>query len=375
MRENFDPKNIKITPETFTKVKQMFRQNKCFYPGCENKAIRAHSIQEAGPLQTISGNINIQESQVYSIEDDFEFDAATGAKISKQKVEKKLHSCSISTASTFTGFCIEHDALFHPIDNNSYDGSKFQNFLYAYRTFAYSQHKYYEMLKASEGMQDMRNDLAGSMETLTDTIKGFESMQLPFDIKSLGLSNLTGNLAELYSGTIEKLDKVVNTALLGLALEKDRFDHAVENKTYSSFQYYARSIDGVYPITSSCVIPFLDTMVIPSSDGVVYSPNYALNILPEKQTGKTHIIFGVFPENPNVQLFYSKLNVKSDTELLKFISDILIRWGQNTYFSPNYWNTLSNDEKNAIIEARNNKEKNEDFGIMQHKFNLFGAHS
>lgn len=80
------------------------------------------------------------------------------------------------TATTFSGFCGFHDKIvFQPIEDNDYDGSLKQNFLYAYRAFAFEYHKKHEaynalclslqskpsLIKENWFVQDLRGHEAG----------------------------------------------------------------------------------------------------------------------------------------------------------------------------------------------------------------------
>ncbi|GLU53272.1 hypothetical protein [Dyadobacter frigoris] len=82
----------------------------------------AHSIQNNGVLSKISENGHV-----------------VGFSLDKNGFEDKEIGKNI--ASTFLGFCNNHDAIFYPIETNSYSGTDEQHFLYAYRAFVVSFHK------------------------------------------------------------------------------------------------------------------------------------------------------------------------------------------------------------------------------------------
>ena len=95
----------------------------CIYPDkscCSEKIIKAHSIQNNKILARISDN-----GKVYmpAAKPELHF------QLQKEYGRKE--------ASVFTGFCGFHDkTVFQPIEDNDFNGSKEQIFLYVYRAFA-----------------------------------------------------------------------------------------------------------------------------------------------------------------------------------------------------------------------------------------------
>lgn len=86
----------------------------------------AHSIQNNGILSKIVENGHVMG---YALDkSDFE-----GKEIGKNH------------ASIFWGFCNKHDAIFKPIEDETYVNSSEQNFLFAYRAFVVSAHKKMEV--------------------------------------------------------------------------------------------------------------------------------------------------------------------------------------------------------------------------------------
>jgi hypothetical protein len=100
---------------------------KCLHPEaphlCGDIHIKAHSIQKSGLLKIIARN-----NHVYRV------DSSYGGFI-KTNGEINFTLKSINKVSTFKGFCGTHDStLFSLIDNNKFDETKEQAFLYAYRS-------------------------------------------------------------------------------------------------------------------------------------------------------------------------------------------------------------------------------------------------
>lgn len=103
--------------------------NRCLEPrmACENRAIRAHSIQNRNVLDLIA-----TDDHVVMLREIF----------SKQKVDIDFKSVGRNEASTFTGLCSLHDTeLFAPIDTKLLDfENREQLFLLAYRSVCRELH-------------------------------------------------------------------------------------------------------------------------------------------------------------------------------------------------------------------------------------------
>lgn len=108
---------------------QRLRYGRCLDPtlSCEHKAIRAHSVQKATAIDLIAENNHVSEIKF---------------KLVKKKPECRFELIGRNNASTFTGFCSEHDAeIFRPIDTKplSIDDEE-QLFLLAYRSVSRELH-------------------------------------------------------------------------------------------------------------------------------------------------------------------------------------------------------------------------------------------
>ncbi len=106
-------------------LKKQSQRGRCLHY-CEgtrcDKVISAHSIQKQGQL-----NLMAEEGHVYRLSADLSI-LKSGSGV------PRLKKVGINRASTFAGFCKEHDnTLFEPIDNFPLVPTKHQVALYAYR--------------------------------------------------------------------------------------------------------------------------------------------------------------------------------------------------------------------------------------------------
>ncbi len=114
--------------------KSKFKQ--CIHPQqeeCKGKiGMKAHSIQNTRVLGRL-----VRDNHIWIINNDV------------NNIGPEFKLVGRNQATTFTGFCNEHDVkIFAPIEKeNLYSGTEEQHFLYAYRSFARSYHKKLEELK------------------------------------------------------------------------------------------------------------------------------------------------------------------------------------------------------------------------------------
>lgn len=193
-------------------IKSKTVHRECLHPDagkdqCSKKIIDAHSIQKSGPLKHIVDETN----HVYT----FGADNNGKDEISKLGWQK---------ASTFKGFCGAHDkAMFSPIEDESYKGSKSQCFIAGYRAYALEYFKKVSAIKAlpfmkenvDRGMiQEEQVELQRALETMNQGfMKGIEDFketldlyvnhhqQLSYDSFKSASFYFTGDLSVVVGGT------------------------------------------------------------------------------------------------------------------------------------------------------------------------------
>jgi hypothetical protein len=116
------------------RIGQFYKTNnlafeKCLEPtlSCKNSAIRAHSIQNARSLDFL-----VENGHVISVR----------AEIKNNAPDVRFAKVGRNSASTFTGFCAQHDAdIFRPIDTQPFDDTNREHlFLLAYRSVTRELH-------------------------------------------------------------------------------------------------------------------------------------------------------------------------------------------------------------------------------------------
>lgn len=116
----------------------------CFYPGCNSTdIIKAHAIQNTGILNQLSVN-----GQVYM------------PKPKANGMLPRLIKYGRKQATTFTGFCGEHDKkIFQPIEDENWQVNAKNVFLFSYRTFA---SEYQVKMESSNRFRILRDKLGNN---------------------------------------------------------------------------------------------------------------------------------------------------------------------------------------------------------------------
>ncbi|GAB5417844.1 MAG: hypothetical protein Crog4KO_24080 [Crocinitomicaceae bacterium] len=367
-------RRLKISPAEFSKFKQHFKLNRCFYPGCDKKAIKAHSIQENGPLRLISDSVQSQENQVYFLDDDLRHIPEIDAIGSIQEELKKMKHRGIKEASTFAGFCDEHDKEFSDIENQSFTRSERQCFLFTYRAFAYNMHQTSAGFQGTEKVNEMTMDKLSELDEI-EKPEGIENSPIE------GLEELWASVEQMKStaskvikGALSTINDVVKVGLTEMdVVRKQELDNMIRSGDYSKLSYCVRSIDGIFPIASSAIISYLDdNLIIQSDDGIAYSACYTLTVLPDENSYRTHFIIGALDENPNIPIQMERFKKMRTSEFLQTMSNMLIFRGQNTYLSPRLVQKMTPAAIERFIEIRvSRRESNQDLGVENSEINLF----
>ncbi|MCE2453841.1 MAG: SEC-C domain-containing protein, partial [Nitrospinae bacterium] len=131
-RENQTPLQRWEVSNTF---KQAYTAKTCLAPEtllgkCNGKIVRAHTVPKSGSLQRIA-----REGHVYSFVPSLESPEKW-----QDSFVPKLRG--INKASTFSGFCSQHDnAIFAPLEKKAFRGTPEQCFLLGYRALVLELYK------------------------------------------------------------------------------------------------------------------------------------------------------------------------------------------------------------------------------------------
>lgn len=306
---NFQRNDFVDNKSFFNKKRKILNRKECLHfnagPGC-NSIIKSHSIQNHHQLDTIARN-----SHVYTI--NFDNPRHMGTYTLK----------GIKEMSTFHGFCGKHDnELFHPIDDYPFSDSGEQAMLYAYRALCkeiYTKQNAYQLVMA-----------------------GYESIS-----NEESKDDLRCHVIGQYSG------------LCSLKKAKNFYDNSLRLKNYSDAHYLLFIISGKMNIVFSSLIEpdydfsgnILQDLGDLSKDLqlITYSSVWISDV-------EWGFLFSWHKEYDEICLKYIG-NLLEKCYKLSDFNDYLFRLTivcENSAFSPDWWEALSEQQRVEITDYSNN---------------------
>jgi len=288
--------------------------SKCLHPEASNKTcnkiISAHTIQRSRILKKIA-NSNNHVLSFYPPEPD-------------KDARLKVHNIGWKKASTFQAFCGYHDEMtFVPLEKKEFIGSKEQIFLIAYRALCWELYQ-----------------------------KERASLAFP-NIKSNVDQGLTKNLQI-------KMQEMINAQILGnkkgirdLQVAKMKMDEVLITRKYDLYRYFEIILKGNSIVAATGAIS--PTFSLAGSKlQTLHDPNSVIQLLAfgidVRSDNLISIVFLWDKEHLASQKYVNDLNALNDKELAEFLLQFFFAFCENTYFSKSWWDTLSNEKKNKIIE-------------------------
>ena len=156
--------------------KSLFKE--CLHPDkskCTEKIIKAHTIQRNKFLSRIAENGIVL---MPCPKPDFSLEL--------------MHEYGLASATIFTGFCSYHDkTTFQSIEDNPFEGTTEQVFLYTYRAFAY---EYYRKRVASSSIKHFSSS-QNQDDLVEDNINGYDISAMDYEDEKAIFDNalLSGN--------------------------------------------------------------------------------------------------------------------------------------------------------------------------------------
>ena len=291
-------------------ISQYFKKRaikRCFYPEhseCSSKVINAHSIQNNKCLSLLTERVDNNEG-LYSFS---KYSFLEDGRLQLELTGRKA-------ASTFSGFCTFHDqTLFKDIDNNDFDYSSKQMFLYSYRAFAQAYHKKMEELKGQHG----------------DSILKQKAEQDIWEDTTLGCEVSYRDLRKHYY-SINKM---------------------LREQDYNQLDFYVYKKKGLYPIAASgCLIPAFSPQGEPNNSFFDLTKDcYPLIMTVLPGSSNTYVIFAYYRNDTFSQGLINELRFRfwDNLWIEKVISSFLVFDMENTCISPYIWESMNYIEQEQL---------------------------
>ena len=280
------------------------RFNRCLAPfhSCDERAIKAHSIQNNKVLKDLSVNGHV--IMLY-----LEQNLDKGPIISFKNVGK-------NDATTFAGLCAKHDnGLFQPIDGNDFDlYRKNHLFLLAYRSV----------------LKELYSKMAAA-----DQINRVYAKAVDYKM--------------VHSHNIDLLSKMVVTKLAeaySFYRFKHYFDCIYKYEDYELIEHQIIKIDHNYPTIAVNSI-YSPVNYLSTLETRLFPPCILLNVFP--QGDFTFVVFSYFKEHSSKIKNYIDIITNANGDCQKYlVSKIILSNCENFVLSPTYYATFNQEKKRKI---------------------------
>lgn len=306
------------SPQALFKQAESCKLRKCLHPlaangVCSNKIIEAHTISRSSTLSKIAN----KQNKVLTFHRSRGLQEGTGIPDLKGWRE----------ASTFTGFCAKHDSeLFAPIETREFLGTPEQCFLVGYRALCHENYQ-----KEVSHIRTTR-----FIQLIRDERPHHEAMRI--------LDNLSPFAEGLAKGLADTQEK------------KKIFDQIAISKDYSALSSFTVSFDGELTVASTGaptpnydlkgnqiqVLHDFNSPISPILFGPVGTPQ-----------GATIVFNWPAAERPAQQFMDSLMEVEAQ-ELPRLITQLSFFYLENTFFSQQWWNSLSKEDQTIVFQLASN---------------------
>ncbi|MFH0957361.1 MAG: SEC-C domain-containing protein [Pseudomonadota bacterium] len=298
------------------KVRKHFSSKYCLHPLaqhglCKGDIIRAHTIQRTGGLDAVAEN-----NHVYGFKPSFSNLKRNNGFVSPQLI-------GVRTASTFSGFCQLHDSkTFAPIEQQSFVGTSEQCFLHSYRGLCREVFTKKAAFDSNIFMRDMDR---GSPAEIQKTIQFIASEEKRGWAK--GLSNILAIKRDFDDRLMNQKYDDINRCVFFF----DRTPNIVCSGGFAPvYDLHGRQLQNLTDLSKPLEILFLTICATPSQGAAILT---------------------WLPNASEVCLEFVKSMWRlGNDEISNSLGRIAMEHLENTFFTPSWWESLPDPQKNVIIK-------------------------
>ncbi len=305
----------KVTLDELLKsTKRLLAKKYCLHPlasetDCNGGIIRAHTIQRSGGLSRIA-----RDGHIYGFIPDI-------VKMVKGDDYLEPVLLGISKASAFTGFCQKHDNdTFKPLEIIPFSFTPQQCFLLSYRALCKEVFA--------------KNLLRCSTEIMRQQDKG-KDIYAQMEIQEFANNMNIG----------------AEVSFRELTLSKQDYDKCLLEHNYADFKYLVIRIDRVPEVMCSGLfypeISFNNSQIQDLADIDAFPEHLTCSVIAAEAGGA--IVFGWLPHKTTIaELFIDSLRKIDNTDIPSAIVRFIFSTFENTFFSPDWWDTLPKYQKEQV---------------------------
>jgi len=281
-------------------------------PGVCGKIIDAHTVQRSGALREIVDSKNLVRTFYQSRPDE-------SGRITPRTVGWRQ-------ASTFTGFCAVHDAVFEPVERKLFTGTPEQCFLLSYRSICF------EMYQKSGS--ERSNPI---MAELVDRGLPLGAQQRAQEI--LGVMRLG-----------------VQKGRKDAEIVKEFMDRQLLIGDYREWRWLILEFTGPLSITT-CGAISPNVGLSGEQLQVLHDLNsevqwLTVNVVPTQSGGA--LVLGHSVGAVASTRFVDELNALNDDQLMQILPQFVFAYIENCYFSESWWTSLSSEQQKLVTQHAGN---------------------
>ena len=303
------------------KVKIHANVRPCVYPGCTQKSIkRSHSIQKNSVLKNVSDG-----SYVYQPEVDMTHE--------EPRIEMKR--IGINRASTFPGFCKEHERLFEGFEKKGTIELQEEALLQTFR--AICREKVFRE-NEKEIVKQQRNAYEIELQALAKqyVIDELAKKDLTVEMNKISFTSIADQFLHFLDAKMDFLCRSID--------ELDEYMIACLSDNEDGFVSYELKIDCCFPV---CIAGFGNQKYEyfeEERDFLLF-----LNVIPYKN--ETAIIWYSLKEHK--EMFESTIRYYSQNRLtiLNFIEGFMVNSSDHWFIRPSFWDSLPKIKREYILQS------------------------
>lgn len=304
-------------------LKNWKKRRKCIVDGCNNKSIeKSHTIQKSSSIKELAENSHVLTPN---------FNLKTG--------EMEMLSIGINEASTFPGYCLEHENLFSEFENIKDFKTGEHMGLQLYRTVCreivineYQKKTLEDIQKRYIEFRDkmMREAIIANLdeETLNTPTLEFKNFSVKNDDARLKIAKRQIKSAE-------------NNLRDFLYPYRDAILNDLKKKKFQKIAYVAITFNQQIPIA------------LAGKGNFYYKNKYVdviMNILPHKEN--TFIFFSCLKKHTEaLKLFMNQF--ENPLKIMCVIESCMIHGSDHWFIKPSIWNKIKPDSQQKILDSIN----------------------
>ncbi len=297
-------------------IKKWKKSRKCIYKNCNKKSIKkSHTIPKSSSLKVIS-----EDNHLYTPD----FDVKSG--------KMQMKKIGLNVATTFPGFCEEHELIFREQENLGTFNETKHYLLQIYRSICREIIRYKTEIEFLEQVnfsyQQIRN------KKIIDSLYEYLKLRKLKSYK-INLNDTKSNAINHLLSQIEKEYEYFNNTLLNNIIND------IENNSKSGLAIRILQIDEVLPVCLSGKGNFKV-----DDRGSITNIHAILLIIPE--INKTNILFVSAEENSDYLNSYLS-NFPTTIEILDMLESWMIYGTDHWFITPSVWDKITNVNQQKIL--------------------------